>query len=40
VKLDGRILPQQDPPDGVNNAIRSLDARVRTHGKRFLGGAI
>jgi hypothetical protein len=40
VKLDGPVLVQQGPPDGLNNAIRSLAALAKKHGKRFVVGPI
>jgi hypothetical protein len=38
VRLNGPVLMQQGPPDGLGAAIRSLDALARRYGKRLIVG--
>jgi hypothetical protein len=40
VRLDGPPLISDGPPDGLRQAIRSLDALAKRHGKRFVVGPI
>ena len=38
VRLDGPVLLQGEPPDGLRFAVGSLEALARRHGKRFTVG--
>jgi hypothetical protein len=40
VRLDGPVLLEDGPPDGLKHAIRSLDALAERYGKAFVVGPI
>ena len=40
VNLNGPVLLEQGPPDGLKYAIRSLDELAKRHGKRLTVGPI
>jgi hypothetical protein len=40
VRLNGPVLLEEGPPDGLGRAIQSLDALARRHGKRLIVGPI
>jgi hypothetical protein len=40
VRFDGPVLLQDEPPGGLNHAMRCLDALARRYGKRLVVGQI